>query len=342
MGKSPMISVVMAVYNGKKFLAEAIESILNQTWTDFEFIIVNDGSRDNSLKIINRYAKKDSRIVVISRKNMGLVQSLNEGIAIAKGEYLARIDADDIALPTRFEKQVEFLKNHPDISILGTFIKPFGDSAVKDLVVCENWFNPSLNPENVEATFLDRAAICHPSIMGRTELFKSMQYRDKYYCAEDYDLWLRSLKAGYKIWVLDEILLRYRIHKKSKTNTDAAIPEKTLNEVMNIKLDYFVERFDEEKPNCLIWGGGSGGERLLKALQQKFKAVSVIGYVDSFKSGTINGVPIYHPEQIKSVKFDFIFLATITGKTKSIEYLTQIGLKPIRDFVYVFNGADEA
>jgi glycosyltransferase involved in cell wall biosynthesis len=108
---NPQISVIMAVYNGEKYLAEAIESILNQTFKEFEFIIIDDGSKDNSLNIIKRYAKKDSRIIIIkNEKNMKLAWSLNKGLKIARGKYIARMDSDDISLTDRLEKQYYFLE----------------------------------------------------------------------------------------------------------------------------------------------------------------------------------------------------------------------------------------
>jgi len=114
------VSIVMSVYNAQKYLDEAIESILNQTYSNFEFIIINDGSTDKSLEIIENYAKKDSRIIVINRENKGLIYSLNEGIRKANGKYIARMDADDISLPQRLEKQVEFMEKNKNIGICGT------------------------------------------------------------------------------------------------------------------------------------------------------------------------------------------------------------------------------
>lgn len=121
------VSVVMPVYNSEKYLKESIESILNQSYSDLEFIIINDGSTDNSFKIIKEYAKLDKRINVISRENKGIVYSLNEAIRLAKGEYIARMDADDISAPKRIEKQISFLKSHRDIDILGTQVKVVGN-----------------------------------------------------------------------------------------------------------------------------------------------------------------------------------------------------------------------
>ncbi len=117
--KSPIISVVMSVYNGDKYLREEIESILNQTFKDFEFIIVNDGSTDKSLEIIKSY--NDPRIVIIDQENTGLAKALNNGINIAKGRYIARMDQDDISNPERFEKQIEFLENLSEYVAIGSW-----------------------------------------------------------------------------------------------------------------------------------------------------------------------------------------------------------------------------
>ena len=128
----PLISVIMPCYNREKYIVEAIESILNQTYTNFEFIIIDDCSTDNTFEIVKEYAKKDNRILALKKdKNYCYVHSLNKGIEIAKGKYIARMDDDDISLPERFEKQVEFLEKNEDIIALGTFIEIFSDDMKK-------------------------------------------------------------------------------------------------------------------------------------------------------------------------------------------------------------------
>ena len=115
----PMVTVLMAVYNGEKFLKEAMESILTQTFTDFEFLIINDGSTDNSVKIIEEF--NDPRIRLIhNEKNLKLIASLNKGISLAKGKYIARMDCDDISMPYRLEKEVDFLENSLEYGLVGT------------------------------------------------------------------------------------------------------------------------------------------------------------------------------------------------------------------------------
>ncbi len=113
------LSVIMPVYNGQDFVSKAIESILGQTFSDFEFIIINDGSTDRTLKILESYQKKDKRIVLLNQENKGIAKSLNRGIAKAKGDYIARQDADDISFPDRLRNQVEFLDNNKDVGFLG-------------------------------------------------------------------------------------------------------------------------------------------------------------------------------------------------------------------------------
>src|SRR3954468_5693657 len=117
---APTVSVLLAVYNARRYLRQAIDSILAQTFTDFEFIIIDDGSTDDTLAILREYEKRDGRIRLISRPNKGLTTTLNEGLALARGEFLARMDGDDVALPTRFEKQVTYLRDHPECVLVGS------------------------------------------------------------------------------------------------------------------------------------------------------------------------------------------------------------------------------
>lgn len=210
---TPKISVVMSCYNRKDYVSDAIESILNQTYKDFEFIIIDDCSTDGTREIIQKYADNDNRIVYIKNpQNMDYNFNLRHGFNIAKGEYIARMDDDDISLPERFEKQVKYLDEHHDITVLGTFIETFGDEKIESWVfendseildVLLNFFNP----------------MCHPSVMVRKSFLKqhNLNYSPEALYAEEYDLWKNiSLKGG-KLANLPEILVKYRVHKSSVT-----------------------------------------------------------------------------------------------------------------------------
>jgi glycosyltransferase involved in cell wall biosynthesis len=196
----------MPVYNAEKFLAEAIESILNQTFTDFEFLIFNDGSTDNSLKIIQQYQRKDSRIkLVYSGENKGYVFHLNEGIRLAKGKYIARMDADDIALPERFAKQVDFLERNPEYVICGSRAETFGTT--------QSTIALPLSNEDIKLKMLCITPFVHPSVMLRKSTLweNNLFYDEKAMPAEDRKLWLQLAPLG-KMHNLEESLLLYRVH----------------------------------------------------------------------------------------------------------------------------------
>lgn len=206
----PKISVVMPVFNTEKYLDEAIQSILEQTFTDFEFIIIDDGSTDNSLDIIRRYQNKDGRIVIISRKNKGLVYSLNEGIKKAKGKYIARMDADDISLPDRFENQINFMKSN-NIDICGSSIVLFNNNKI-----IGKQSTPTTDVD-IKFTLMFMSAFAHPTVVMDRKIFDRLKYQ-QYTYAEDYKLWTDIALHGYKMGNLDMPLLKYRVHQSQISN----------------------------------------------------------------------------------------------------------------------------
>lgn len=182
------VSVVMSVYNGEKYLREAIDSVLNQTFKDFEFIIINDGSTDETQEILESY--NDSRIILIHQKNMGLTKSLNKGIALAKGEYIARQDADDISMPERLEKQIEFLKHHKSIILLGTAAQIIDEKGVH-LYTTEYPCDYS----SIRKAMKHNNYFIHGSVMFRRQYFFEVGgYRELFFTAQDCDLWLRFIE----------------------------------------------------------------------------------------------------------------------------------------------------
>ncbi len=200
------ISVIMAVYNAEKTLGEAIDSILNQTYKNFEFIICDDASTDGSYKILLDYAKKDSRIIVIkNEKNSRLSFSLNHCLKYATGEYAARMDADDISVPERFEKQIEFLKSNPDIDLVGTAMQRFNEEGVIDVIS---------KPEKLDKYYM-RTGIPfnHATIMTYKRVYDAVEgytVSERTKRAQDYDLWFRFFAAGFNGANLPEALYLVR------------------------------------------------------------------------------------------------------------------------------------
>ena len=213
----PLITVVLPVYNAAKYLHLAIESILTQTLEDFEFIIINDGSTDDSLTIINQYADKDNRIKVVSRVNKGLNYSLNEGISVAQGKYIARMDADDISLSDRFSKQSSLLD---DISgdICGCHFWSIDEDGKK----IDTTLVP-LNDYSILINLAITAPFAHGSVMMRRSflLEHSLFYGKRAYkTAEDYDLWVQMYDSNALFCNVDEFLFEYRDYDNSLSKSN--------------------------------------------------------------------------------------------------------------------------
>ena len=209
---APTVSVLMTVYNGRRYLPSAIDSILAQTYRDFEFLIIDDGSKDDSARILARYARRDGRVRAISRENKGLTRSLNEGIQRVRGKYVARMDSDDVSLPARLEKQVQFLDGHADHVLVGcrcTLIDPAG------YPICEKR-DVVLDHEQIDESLMKMGwPLVHPAVMIRTAALRQIGgYDERYRTNQDHDLFLRLAEVG-KLANLPEVLLLYRQHFES-------------------------------------------------------------------------------------------------------------------------------
>jgi glycosyltransferase involved in cell wall biosynthesis len=229
MSQESLVSVLMPVYDAERFVAQAVESILAQTYQNFEFMIVDDGSTDRSLAILEHYAAQDARIRLSSKPNAGYGVRLNEMLDEARGDYIARMDADDIALPERFEHQVAFLMSHPDHVVVGSqvlVIDPEGDP------LCV-WGKEQTHEEIEEVQFrgTSGSVINHPAAMFRRESVLAVgKYHLKWYPGEDLDLFLRLAEHGGRMANLPLILTKYRMHLRSTCHTESArVPDMVQN-----------------------------------------------------------------------------------------------------------------
>lgn len=213
----PCISIIMPVYNGEKYLREAIESLLSQTFTDFELIIINDASQDGSEDIILSY--KDHRIVYMkNEENLGVAKTLNRGIAVAQAEYIARHDSDDVSLPTRFEKQVQIMDVNPTIGLCGTWAQTLrmtaGEKSEKGAVL-----DVISQPEKIKVNLLFGNNFVHSSVLFRKSSLLNFPnpYNPEFSFAEDYDLWVR-ISRNWKVINIPEVLILYRLHDLQISN----------------------------------------------------------------------------------------------------------------------------
>jgi len=232
----PKISVLMSVHNGEPYLPSSVESILRQTLADWELVIIDDASTDNTGSILAEYAQQDTRIVWLTNPmNLGLAESLNIGLKVARGEYIARQDADDISLPSRFEEQVAFMDAHPEIGIAGTWVEIMGDKQ-------GIWSHP-INSEEIRCALLFYNPVTHSSVMIRREPFVAagLGYDRRFVNAEDYALWVRASRH-LALGTIPKVLLRYRVHseqvsRKFEQSQQHTVAEIQLGQLRDLNID---------------------------------------------------------------------------------------------------------
>lgn len=227
----PKVTVLMAVYNGEKYLKESINSILKQTFTDFEFLIINDASTDNSVEIIQSF--EDVRIrLVHNERNLGLTKSLNKGLSLCQGKYIARMDIDDTCYPQRLEKQVIFMDTHPETGVCGSWVDFVADGKSMGVWKYET------NHEDLKIQLLYRNCIAHPSAMLRRSVLNKHQltYNENFYTTQDYELWARM--SNYcQLANLPEPLLKYRRQNESVSIKKKHLQKKNTHQVRLLQLN---------------------------------------------------------------------------------------------------------
>ena len=246
----PEISVIMSVYNGEAYLKETIESVINQTFKNWEFIIINDCSTDSSPQILNDFAVKDERIKVYTNEvNLKLPASLNKAVSLSEGKYIARMDADDICLPDRFEKQYKFMEENSDVALSSCRFM-----TMKNGVYMSGGAGGRCDNEALCALLLVRNPILHPGIIAKAEVMKKLNYDTTLTCTEDLELWTRMVMENQKMEILPECLMLYRLHDKQITSTTL---ERQHTEVLKIQEKYYgtlLQNMDEKMAKFYING----------------------------------------------------------------------------------------
>jgi glycosyltransferase involved in cell wall biosynthesis len=253
----PLVTVLMPIHNGEAFVADAVESILRQTFRNFEFLVIDDGSTDGSVGIVEKYG--DSRIrLVRNEQQIELIRTLNLGLGLARGRFVARMDADDISLPERLERQVAFLEANPDVGACGTWAVTMGD---REGVI-------RAYPESagaIRCQLLFGAALAHPSVCMRRDAFvrHRLQFDEAYPHAEDYQLW-RTASEKFPLANIGEVLIRYRIHTESVSQRCPQQQEATVRRIHEEALSALglTPTEDELFVHGRIAAGGHAGEAL--------------------------------------------------------------------------------
>lgn len=246
----PDISVVMSVYNGEDYLSEAIESLIGQSFTNWELIVINDCSTDSTPQILAGFAAADSRIKVYTNEvNLKLPSSLNKGIGLSTGKYVARMDADDICLPTRLEEQFRFMEENPELALSSCRFM-----TLKNGVYASGGAGGRTDHEALKAMLLVANPILHPGVIAKRQVMTQYPYDTSLTCTEDLELWTRLVMAGLKIAIQPECLLIYRLHDKQITGTTL---DRQRTEVLGIQKKYYaslLEGMDEKTESFYING----------------------------------------------------------------------------------------
>jgi len=229
------VSVILPIFNAEKYLSEAVRSILNQTYPDFELLAIDDGSTDNSLKILKSF--EDSRIIIIqNNQNIGLIRTLNKGLELAKGEYIARMDADDISMPMRFEKQVDLLDNNPDIGVCSTWLEFFGDN--------NETIKFPVDHKEIYFRFLLGVQVGHANSMIRRDLIKKLNisYDLNFIHSEDTNLWVNLLPHTH-FANIPEVLYHYRKYDEQVTRLHSKTVNNSFQRSLNIHFSNILKLF---------------------------------------------------------------------------------------------------
>ncbi len=272
-------------------MKECLDSLLGQTYSDFELIIVDDGSFDSTPDILIDYGNKDDRILTINAEHSGIVSSLTTGFAHARAPYIARMDADDISLPTRLEKQAAFLDENSDIAVVGALVGPIpGELLAGGYQEYFKWMNGLVTPEEIANNIFVESPIAHPSVMFRRQPYEMAGGYQDHKWPEDYGLWLRMHLKGYKFAKTPEVLVYWRDHPSRATRTDSRYDADAF---FQAKAYYLAKGPLKDVDEVVVWGAGKVARQ--RSAYLKEYGVKIVAYidVDSNKIGQkISGAPI--------------------------------------------------
>ncbi len=323
------VSVLLPVYNSGHCVSIAIESIINQSFQDFEMIIVNDGSTDNTLSILKGYENKQVKIYDV--RHGGVAKAANTGLTYCKGEYVARMDADDWSDPMRLEKQIKYLNDHPEVDIVASKVKYWGDNGpVQGFEKYVDWTNQLIDHESILSSRFVDSPIVNPSAMFKRDLIKKYGVYSEGPIPEDYEMWLRWMAEGVKFAKIDEVLFAWKDSEGRLTRTHDNYLEGAF---LQIKSKYFKRWLQNNKPNAkvYIWGHGSKMRKRSKHLE--VEGIEISGYIDIEKRESENS--IFYKET-DSYKKEIVlgFVADQKGKTKISRYLSGLNMKEGIDFFH--------
>jgi glycosyltransferase involved in cell wall biosynthesis len=333
----PAISVVLPCYNAAATLPQALESLLRQTRSDFEFIAADDGSTDETPRMLRRYARRDHRVLPLFLPRCGIAGALNQGLERASGRYIARMDADDLSLPKRLEEQARYLEEHPGIGLVGCRVVFGGDRAEnRGYALYVDWQNQLLDPETIRANRFVESPFAHPSIMFRTELVPRLGgYRQGPF-PEDYELLLRWMEQGVAMAKLDRELLVWNDPPDRLSRTDGSFSRWAFHATKAPYLARWLRVNNPFHPSVHILGAGRLARRRIALLERQ--GIRIRAFVDSDpkKAGRlVRGRPVLPPKDLPppGEGFCLSYVGTRRDRESALAYLHHRGHRPERDYL---------
>lgn len=294
---SPRLSVLIPVHDAAGTLEAALRTVRWQTWTDWEAVVVDDGSTDGSLELSRRLAAEDARIRVLARPHEGLVPALQAGLAECRGDLVARMDADDLCRPDRFARQVALLDSRPDLSAVGSLVRVFPlATRTAGMARYEGWLNSLVDPGEIARDLFVESPLVHPSVTFRlAAVIEAGGYRDSG-GPEDYDLWLRMWERGALFGKVPEVLFFWRDHPGRVTRTD---PRCHRDRFRDLKIGALLRTALGGGRDLLLWGAGPNGKALAREFAERGRPARA--FVDSHpgrRGQRIGGLPVLGPDEL--------------------------------------------
>jgi len=332
----PAVSVLLPVRDGGDHLYEAMESLVSQSFEDFEVLAVDDGSTDDTAELLEEWSRRDRRVRSIRQPAEGLVAALERGRMHARGMYLARMDADDIAAPTRLQAQFAFMEDHADLAGCGCLVEYFPEETVRDGARrYSSWINGVVSPDEIEAGMFVECPLAHPTFFLEAAAVASVGgYVDRGW-PEDYDLILRLSASGYGFGKVPETLLRWREGPERLSRIDARY---TPEAFLKCKVHYLRASLLRDGRAVVIWGAGPVGKAMARALQREGTPVAAFVELDPRKIGQeIHGAPVVDTEAGLEIEGP-LHLAAVGqpgARQRLVTLLQEAGKSVLRDFVAV-------
>lgn len=293
----PAVSILLPCYNAAETIKEAINSLAQQTLTDFEVIAVDDGSEDSTLQVLQAWAAKDSRFQAISCPHGGVITAANAGFAACRAPYIARMDSDDLAYPERLALQVAYLDEHPEVAVVGSLVEGFPSNYIREgYQIYIQWLNSLVTNAEIRREMFVESPLANPSVMIRKSWVERMGGYQDHGWPEDYDLWLRMYLAGAVFAKIPEVLLAWRDHPRRITRTDRRY---SIENFLRAKAHYLARGPLMGRDGVIVWGAGMMGRRLGKQLQHRDVPLVAFVDIDPKKIGrTRRRLPIIAPSDL--------------------------------------------